>query len=148
MLQTSSLLYVSLAPASADEQTVQHILSTARRRNAALGISGALLKYAGYYVQVLEGDQEAVHGLYQRIRLDTRHFDARVVSLEAVTERLFDGRAMHYVPAPRFTDLAVGEFLRHLWRGNRGVETHTARALLRRLAGLSESSPSAIPAHR
>jgi hypothetical protein len=144
----SSLLYISLAPPSADEQTVQHILTTSRARNAAMGISGALLKYAGYYLQVLEGEHEAVHTLYQRIRLDARHFDARVAAVETVQERQFSGWAMHHVPAPRSTDRAVVDFLRSLWRGNRGVEAHTARALLRRLADAANaSSPSAVPAH-
>ena len=142
----SSLLYISLAPPSADEQTVQHILTTSRQRNAALGVSGALLKYAGYYLQVLEGEHEAVHQLYKRIRLDARHFDARVAAVETVTERQFSGWAMNHVPPPRSTDRAVGEFLRGLWRGNPSVQAHTARALLRRLA--SASSPSAVPAHR
>jgi putative heme degradation protein len=144
----SSLLYISLAPPSADEPTVQHILTTSRQRNAALGISGALLKYAGYYLQVLEGEHEAVHQLYQRIRLDARHFDARVAAVETVTERQFSGWAMHHVPEPRSTDRAVVDFLRSLWRGNRDAHAHMARALLRRLAdAASASSPSAVPAH-
>jgi hypothetical protein len=125
---------------------VQHILATSRRRNAALGISGALLKYAGYYLQVLEGEHEVVHQLYRRIRLDARHFDARVAAIESVSERQFSGWAMHHVPAPRSPDRAVSEFLRGLWRGNPGIQAHTARALLRRLA--NASSPSAAPAHR
>jgi hypothetical protein len=141
----SSLLYISLAPPSADEQTVQHILATSRRRNTALGVSGALLKYAGYYLQVLEGEQQAVQQLYERIRLDARHFDARVAAVESISERQFSGWAMHHVAAPRSPDRAVGEFLRSLWRGQSGAEAHTARALLRRLA--SASSPSAAPAH-
>jgi hypothetical protein len=148
----SSLLYISLAPPSADEQTLQRILATSRKRNAALGVSGALLKCAGYYLQVLEGEDQLVHELYQRIRLDARHFDARVAAVEAVTQRQFSGWAMHDVLAPRSTDRAVGEFLRSLWRGNRGVQAHMARALLRHLADaagpVSASSPSAVPAHR
>jgi Sensors of blue-light using FAD len=152
MHQLSSLLYISLAPSSADEQTVQYILTTSHRRNAALGISGALLHHAGYYLQVLEGESKAVQALYQRMRLDTRHFDARLRALEAVTQRQFGGWAMHRIPAPPSTECSVGDFLRSLWRGNRGVEAHTALALLRRLADaaapLSASSPSAVPAHR
>ena len=148
----SSLLYISLASPSADEQTLQHILATSRQRNAALGISGALLKYAGYYLQVLEGEHQTVQCLYERIRLDTRHVDVRVVALEAVTERQFSGWAMHHVPPPRSTDRAVGAFLRGLWSGKCGAEAHLARALLRRLASAAapatESSPSATPARR
>jgi Sensors of blue-light using FAD len=149
MTTLSSLLYISLAPPSADERTVQHILATSHRRNAALGVSGALLKHAGYYLQVLEGEDEAVHALYRRIRLDARHFNARVAAVETVHERQFSGRAMHHVPAPKSADHAVGHLLRSLWRGNRGAHAHTARDLLRRLAdGPTAPSPSATPAHR
>ncbi len=152
MHQLCSLLYISLAPSSANEQTVQHILTTSHRRNAALGISGALLHHAGYYLQVLEGESQAVQALYQRMRLDTRHFDARLRALDEITQRQFGGSAMHRIPAPPPTDRSVSGFLRSLWRGNRGVEAHAARDLLRRLAEaaapLSASSPSAVPAHR
>jgi Sensors of blue-light using FAD len=152
MPQICSLLYISLAPSSANEQTVQHILTTSRRRNAALGISGALLHHAGYYLQVLEGESQAVQALYQRMRLDTRHFDARLRALGEITQRQFGGSAMRRIPPPPSAERSASGFLRSLWRGNRGVEAHAARALLRRLADaaapVSASSPSAVPARR
>lgn len=152
MPQLCSLLYISLAPASANVQTVQQILTNAQRRNAALGISGALLLHAGYYLQVLEGESQAVQALYERMRRDTRHFDARLRGLDEITRRQFGGSTMHRIPAPPSTDRSVSSFLRSLWRGNRGVEAHAARALLRRLADaaapFSAPSPSAVPARR
>lgn len=148
MHQLSSLLYISLAPSTADEQTVRHILTGSHRRNAALGISGALLSHAGFYMQVLEGERQVVHELYQRIRRDSRHFDARIAAVETLARRQFGGRPMHNVPAPRCADGTVGECLRGLWRGNRGIDAHNALALLRRMAdAASASSPSAVPAH-
>jgi len=148
MSRLASLLYISLAPSSADEGVMQSILASARRRNEALGISGALLKYAGYYLQVLEGDRQTVHALYERIRHDARHFDVRLVAFDAAPQRMFSGWAMHHVPEPNAKDRAVTEFLRSLWRGRGAVEAHTARTLLRRLiADASASSPSAAPAH-
>jgi hypothetical protein len=152
MPKICSLLYISLAPSSANEQTVQHILTTSRRRNAALGISGALLHHAGYYLQVLEGESQVVQALFERIRLDTRHFDARLRGVEDHTQRQFGGWAMHRIPAPHSAERPVSDFLRSLWRGNRGVEAHATLALLRRLADaaapVSASSPSAAPARR
>ena len=151
MKTLSSLLYISLAPPSADEQTLQRILATSRRRNAALGISGALLKYAGYYLQGLEGERQMVHELYERIRLDARHFDARVAAAETVAARQFSGWAMHHVPAPPPADRALSDFLRQLWRSDRSADAPKARALLRRLANaaapVNATSPSAAPAH-
>jgi Sensors of blue-light using FAD len=145
MSTLSSLLYISLAPSSADEEAVSRIVASAHRRNKALGVSGALLKYAGYYLQVLEGDHKTVHALYERIRHDTRHFDARIVAFDAAAQRLFDGWGMHHVPEPKAHDRAVSDFLRSLWRGRGSAHANTARSLLQRL--ISASSPSAAPAH-
>jgi Sensors of blue-light using FAD len=151
MSKLASLLYISLAPSSADEGVMRSILASARRRNEALGVSGALLKYAGYYLQVLEGDHETVHALYERIRRDARHFDVRLVAFEATPQRLFSSWAMHHVPEPQAQDRAVTDFMRGLWRGRGAVQAHTARSLLRRLitdaSAASASSPSAVPAH-
>jgi hypothetical protein len=145
MTRLSSLLYISLAPPTADDEAVQRIVAMARQRNQELGISGALMKYAGYYVQVLEGEHQKVHDLYERIRRDTRHFDARIVAFEAAAQRLFDGWGMHHVPEPKAQDRAVTDFLRSLWRGRGAGHANTARNLLLRL--ISAPSPSAVPAH-
>jgi Sensors of blue-light using FAD len=148
MPQLSSLVYISLAPASANSETASAIAAAARQRNLALGVSGALLHYAGYYLQVLEGEQASVQALYERIRRDTRHFNARRVTLEPVPQRQFAGWAMHHVPAPSGQNRAVTVFLRSLWRGIDAAEAHTALTLLQQLiADASASSPSAVPAH-
>lgn len=48
-------------------------LASARRRNAAMGLTGVLLFSEGAFFQVLEGPADAVETIYQRIARDTRH---------------------------------------------------------------------------
>jgi Sensors of blue-light using FAD len=145
------LLYVSVAPADADERLLQAILSSARRRNDALGISGALLHYGGHFLQVLEGEQHRVDALFERIRRDTRHADPHVVSRDDVPGRLFGDWSMRHVRAPAVPDRAVLAFLASLRRGAAGTQAALALALLQRLAAAgvpSAETPSAVPAHR
>jgi hypothetical protein len=67
------LVYVSSATALFSRAELAEILETSRRRNAARGISGALLYKDGNLMQVLEGDESAVRALYDTIRRDPRH---------------------------------------------------------------------------
>jgi hypothetical protein len=71
--QVFFLVYVSSAapPFSGDE--LRALLATCRKNNAALGITGMLLYKDGNFMQVLEGEEEAVRGLYDRIIADHRH---------------------------------------------------------------------------
>jgi hypothetical protein len=73
------------------------ILRGARTKNAAAGITGALLYYDHWFAQVLEGRQDAVLALFERIRVDPRH-DAVTVSLQGVVPaRSFARWAMAHV---------------------------------------------------
>jgi hypothetical protein len=49
------------------------LLETCRKNNAELGVTGMLLYKDGNFMQVLEGDEGAVRGLYERIAADPRH---------------------------------------------------------------------------
>jgi hypothetical protein len=49
------------------------LLETCRKNNAALGVTGMLLYKDGNFRQVLEGDEGAMRGLYERIAADPRH---------------------------------------------------------------------------
>jgi len=68
-----SLLYVSSAskPFSADELTA--LLKSSRENNSRLDISGMLLYKDGNFMQLLEGEEAAVSGLYAKIVQDLRH---------------------------------------------------------------------------
>lgn len=68
-----SLVYVSSASATFTEDELVDILRTSRERNAAAGITGALLYSNGNLMQVLEGDETAVRRLYAKISRDRRH---------------------------------------------------------------------------
>jgi len=77
------LVYVSrnLVPPAEAEAAVQAILGASRRRNPAMGVTGALLFSEDCFAQSLEGPLPAVEALFEHIQMDARH--DQVVLLEA-----------------------------------------------------------------
>ena len=65
------------------------IFSAARSNNKRQDITGALLLSGDYFVQALEGDEEAVQRLYEHIAKDDRHADVTVVDERQLDERTF-----------------------------------------------------------
>jgi hypothetical protein len=130
----ASLLYISVAAPEVDEAECALLLDAARARNASLGISGAMLAYASYFVQVLEGEPRIVQTLFDRIGRDARHHDVRVVSFDAAPRRMFDGWAMRQAAHPLAGDRAVLAFLQQLWADPTPARRHTTIALLQRLS--------------
>jgi hypothetical protein len=91
------LLYASrLAPGS-DVGAIDSILSQARAKNPALGITGVLCYGGNVFMQVLEGGRAPVNALYDTIVRDKRHHDVTLLSYEEISERRFGGWTMGQV---------------------------------------------------
>ena len=65
------LTYASRATDRLGPTDIKEILAASRRNNTPLGITGALCIHNGIFLQILEGDRQAVSTLYHRI-LTTR----------------------------------------------------------------------------
>lgn len=92
------LIYAS-HPFGFDDLTLSNILKTAQRHNAAANISGTLICREDLYLQLLEGDRADVDALYEKIKRDDRHADAKILVQEATAQRLFPMWAMRHDPA-------------------------------------------------
>ncbi len=90
------LAYVSSAAhlMSLDELTA--LLDQSRRKNDRLGITGMLLYKDGSFLQVLEGDPDAVRTLYQHIQRDERHIKVKTLFDEPVRARDFPQWSMGF----------------------------------------------------
>jgi hypothetical protein len=69
------------------EQDVEiaKIVRTSVRHNREVGLTGLLLVYQQWFLQPLEGPEEAVKATYNRIRLDPRHQNALALGEGAVS---------------------------------------------------------------
>lgn len=73
---------------------LRDILEVSQKNNFRDGITGALATFEGLYFQVLEGPDELVQNLVQRIEHDDRCGRIIRLSTEAISERVFANWSM------------------------------------------------------
>jgi diguanylate cyclase (GGDEF)-like protein len=76
---------------------VDQILATSQNNNASVGVTGALMFTDGLFAQVLEGPRQAIETVFERIQLDERHGEVRLLSFGPVKARVFPHWAMAFV---------------------------------------------------
>jgi hypothetical protein len=94
-------IYASRALAAPNKIDVQTLLEHARRKNAELGITGMLLLIEDSFFQVLEGEAEAVEGVYGIIAQDARHDRVTQIIREPIAQRSFAGWSMGFAALQR-----------------------------------------------
>lgn len=67
------LMYLSSASGVFSKDDLYNILEKSRKNNGLSNISGLLLYNNGSFLQILEGEETAVHILYLKIMKDPRH---------------------------------------------------------------------------
>lgn len=95
------LLYASRTADALTPEIIDSILSTSRKTNPVLGVTGLLCHSDDIFMQVLEGGRDTVNKLYSRICADTRHRDVIVLHYEEITERRFANWTMGQVNLER-----------------------------------------------
>lgn len=94
------LVYISRNEIEGDETKIRHeieqILETAREKNQAANITGALMFNAGCFAQVLEGTHQAVQATFERIQCDLRHSKLAILCFEPIENRHFAKWSMAY----------------------------------------------------
>lgn len=75
----------------------QAIAARAAPRNAAVQLTGVLLYTTSHFIQALEGEEQRVREVLQRISKDARHGQVEVVLEEAQVPRAFKAWAMRAV---------------------------------------------------
>jgi hypothetical protein len=93
---TFRLMYRSRTLIPQDQRKVElgRLFSEARSNNKQQGITGALLLSEDWFVQVLEGEEDAVRALFAHIERDARHDSVSVLETGKVPARVFARWAM------------------------------------------------------
>lgn len=93
------VVYMSTATAPFTAEAESEVLESARAFNTEHGVTGLLVHAAGFFLQVLEGEQDAVEAAYARAAASDRHTALlRTPALE-VPERVFPDWAMGFAAA-------------------------------------------------
>ena len=91
-----SLIYLSEATESLDENALEVLAVEAAANNACMGITGYLTFRGSRFTQYLEGPQSEVLALMERIKNDERHTVLVVVELGTLP-RYFPGWSMRHL---------------------------------------------------
>lgn len=119
-----SLTYASRAVEPFDADAMSALLRHSRENNTRAGLTGMLMYKEGRFMQVLEGEDDAVRRLYAIIAADPRHDDVRMLLDDQIPERRFAEWSMACPTAPDsdlrgilgFDDVfATGVRRRHAW---------------------------------
>ena len=107
---------------------LESLLAECRLKNSKADITGILLYQNGSFFQVLEGADNAVQALFQKISLDKRHHQTKKIIFESIATRSFAAWTMGF---PKITakELAtipgLNDFFHH---GKSYVEIGEGRA--------------------
>lgn len=91
------LIYVSNASSDFVDGDAAAIIETSHRRNAEVGISGFLLFNGRNFLQLIEGEDEAISDLVMRLHADPRHAGMVIMEDHQAHERCCPNWAMHFI---------------------------------------------------
>lgn len=102
-------IYRSRCADALDLKTVTaEILSVSQRNNPERGITGGLATLDGLFVQIIEGEADAVDKLLLKLYRDDRHSDLQIISTRIISSRSFKQWAMAHAQFPGPEQVAVG----------------------------------------
>jgi len=90
------IIYSSFATNPFAEGELQALLTKSHRNNQQSGVTGFLYYYSNSFLQLIEGDEEAVKALYQRVATDSRHKDLLILKEDHIDVRFYPDWTMGY----------------------------------------------------
>jgi hypothetical protein len=91
-----TVVYVSVASETLSDDELRAILEVSRRNNQRSHITGMLLHRSDVFIQAIEGERKDVYELYDKIKLDTRHYNIMRVYQAPIVERSFSNWTMGF----------------------------------------------------
>jgi hypothetical protein len=91
------IIYTSLASEPMTEEELTQLLDKARRHNQSVHVTGMMIYHRREFMQLLEGEQDDVIELYDKIAGDPRHQQIHKLWDGPIAERSFTGWTMAFV---------------------------------------------------
>jgi Sensors of blue-light using FAD len=102
------LIYASAAVKPFTPPELRDLLAVARGKNTPIEVSGLLLYNQGSFFQILEGEEDTVEALYQKIGKDPRHTKVLLLLKRKLEERNFGEWSMGFADVARMSAGAPG----------------------------------------
>lgn len=131
------LTYASREARPFSRQEIGELLCACRRVNSTYDVTGMLLYSEGSFFQVLEGDEDDVERVFERVAADNRHHKITTIVRETAPRRSFGDWTMGYVGLGRDELSQAGDWARDLAEPDAITKLGASRAkkLLRAFAG-------------
>ena len=91
------VIYVSEKTDTSDD-SLPNIISSSKKNNPELGVTGCLLSGSNSFLQLLEGPKQTIDRLYSKISTDIRHKNIAKLNDELIGERLFSSWSLRLAP--------------------------------------------------
>jgi len=127
------LVYVSSAVKLFSASELVELLTKSRARNSEAGVTGMLLYKDGNFMQVLEGEKEAVLSLHTKILNDPRHRGLITLLQGELEEREFSDWSMAFRDMSKADGLSMSGYSAFLNSSLTGMEFTLAPTRCRRL---------------
>ena len=111
MVTLSAIVYRSRAIGPFSDTDLFYLLAHARDNNARLGLSGLIVYDRGTFFQWLEGPDEPLGQVWNKIRVDERHTEVEVLIDQQIPTRLFEGWSMQFAHRDRQHQTIVDGFI-------------------------------------
>lgn len=89
MLALHHLIYMSESTQEMNPTEIDSLIKLARFNNFTHGVTGLLLYGEQKFIQILEGQQDNVAFIFEKILMDKRHHSIKVVANTAIEKRMF-----------------------------------------------------------
>ena len=96
-MKLTSVTYTSLARIDLQASDLEAIHRTAREQNASDGITGLLVFNGTHFLQIIEGAEDAIEDLVERLRKDPRHNGFEIRDRHKMDARSFPDWSMELV---------------------------------------------------
>ena len=93
----TTVTYTSLARLDLQEADLEDIHRSAREQNALDGVTGLLVFNGTHFLQIIEGSEQAIEELVERLRMDPRHTGFEIRDRRKVEGRSFPDWSMELV---------------------------------------------------
>jgi len=90
------IVYVSFSSEELSEAELQSLLKEVRSKNEQQQVTGLLLHNDGSFIQVIEGRQQTIRELFERIKKDSRHTNVVKLLEEPIKKRAFPDWSMGF----------------------------------------------------
>lgn len=97
------LMYTSCVAAEFTDTDLEKLLQQSRVNNLHNKVSGVLLYDGRAFMQILEGEEQALDELFDLIKNDKRHFNVTMESYANIKNRTFENWIMKSIRVPIMT---------------------------------------------